>query len=120
MIVKISGKGPAQADIVIVGFDPSNLMVGVPFAPNQKRLIAQLLMENGYTARQVYFTTVCKSMPPRGDISAWITDKKRIGVANDWPCINGRYASPEVQNGLLELYEEVASRKPRVDRKSVV
>lgn len=113
---KVPGKGPAQADIVIVGEAPGvdEELSGEPFVGPSGQLLNRVLREAGIQREKCYVTNVCKYRPPGNDIGAWLTDKKREGVKNEWPCINGRYASPEVQEGLSELFGEVAARKPNI------
>lgn len=113
---EVHGKGPAEADIVIVGEAPGKdeELYGEPFVGPSGDLLTQVLREVGINRNKCYITNVCKYRPPGNDITEWLTDKKSVGVKNEWPCINGRYASPEVDEGLCGLYEEVASRKPRI------
>lgn len=113
---KVLGHGPAQADIVIVGEAPGEdeELEGKPFVGASGKLLTTLLREAGIRRDDCYITNVCKYRPPANDITKWLTDKKTEGTKNDWPCINGRYASPEITEGLAGLYEEVASRKPKI------
>lgn len=113
---KVLGKGPARADIVICGEAPGEEeeKQGAPFAGPSGWLLDAVLREVGIRRSECYVTNVCKYRPPGNDIEKWLTDKKSIGVKNEWPCINGRYASEEVQEGLSELYDEVSSRSPKI------
>lgn len=115
-MLKVNGHGPAQADIVIVGEAPGldEEITGKPFVGASGKLLDALLREAGLRRDQCYVTNVCKYRPPSNEIEAWVTDKKATGVKNGWQCRNGRWYSPEVEEGLGELYEEVASRNPKI------
>jgi len=113
---KVLGKGPARADVVIVGEAPGEEeeSQGAPFVGPSGWLLDQVLREVGIRRSECYLTNVCKYRPPGNDIEKWLTSKKKVGIKNDWPCINGRYASEEVQEGIAELYDEVAGRQPKI------
>lgn len=113
---KVKGEGSARADIVIVGEAPGadEEVAGKPFVGASGQLLDRLLRESGIRRDACYVTNVCKYRPPGNDIEQWCTDKKRTGIANDWPCINGRYISEQTQEGLEELYAEVAARQPKI------
>lgn len=113
---KIKGHGPAQADIVIVGEcpDDSDELEDRPFTGQSGRLLTTLLREAGIDPRTVYYTNVCKYRPPSSDITKWLTDKKKLGTANEWEHRNGRYHSDEIGEGLSELWPDIAARKPKV------
>lgn len=109
---KIHGNGPDRADIVIVNECPD--ISGGLFSKQAEVLLDKALREAGIRRDACYVTNVCKYVPPGGDIEKWLHTKKREGKKNDWPLLNGRYASPEVHDGLSELFDEVASRRPRI------
>lgn len=116
MALKVGGHGPAKADIVIVGEAPGfdEEMQGKPFVGASGKLLDTLLREAGIRRADCYVTNVCKYRPPGNDIGEWLTDNKRTGKKNEWTCINGRYAHPLIEEGLSELYDEVAVRSPKI------
>lgn len=113
---KVCGYGPSKADIVIIGEAPGEEeeLQGKPFVGTSGKLLDKLLMEAGMQRRDCYVTNVCKYRPPANKIEAWITDKKKIGLENDWPLAQGRYFSSVVEDGLSELPQEILEREPKV------
>lgn len=114
---KVLGVGPDRADIVIVGECPDEKDIGYgPFSENgqQGKFLSKVLREAGIQRGACYITNVCKYRPPGGYFEKWLHTQKREGKKNDWPLLNGRYASPEVREGLAELFDEVASRRPKI------
>jgi DNA polymerase I-like protein with 3'-5' exonuclease and polymerase domains/uracil-DNA glycosylase len=113
---KVCGYGPAKADIVIVGEAPNedDELEGKPFAGTTGRLLTTLLREAGIRREECYVTNVCKYRPPANKIEAWCTDKKKIGLENDWPCTSGRFYNELVQEGMFELNEEIYEHEPRI------
>ncbi len=113
---KVCGHGPSKADIVIVGEAPGEEeeLQGKPFVGQSGKLLDKLLMEAGIDRRNCYVTNVCKFRPPANKIEAWITDKKKVGLENDWPLQQGRYFSSMVEDGLGELPQEILEREPKI------
>lgn len=109
---KVHGNGPDRADICIVTDCPD--ISGGLFSKQAEVLLDKALREAGIRRDACYITNVCKYVPPGGDIEKWLHTKKREGKKNDWPLLNGRYASPEVREGLAELFDEIASRRPKI------
>lgn len=113
---KINGYGPDKADIVIVGEAPGEEeeLEGKPFVGASGRLLTQMLREVGIRREDCYITNVCKYRPPANKIEAWLTDKKKVGTANEWAHKDGRYYSDEIAEGLDELLPEIQSHEPRI------
>lgn len=113
---KVEGYGPSQADIVIVGEAPGEEeeLQGRPFVGPSGKLLTTMLREAGINPAQCYVTNVCKYRPPGNKIEAWITDKKKLGAANEWEQKDGRYYNEWVAEGLNELHSDISARQPRV------
>lgn len=113
---KVNGYGPSKADIVIIGEAPGEEeeLHGRPFVGTSGKVLNKLLMEAGIRREDCYVTNVCKYRPPANKIEAWITDKKKVGLENDWPLAQGRYFSSVVADGLSELPQEILEREPKV------
>lgn len=115
-MIKVPGIGPAKADIVIVGEAPGldEEIQGTPFVGASGNELTRLLREAGIDRSKCYVTNVCKYRPPGNDMSKWLTDKKRAGLANEWEERNGRYAHDLVIDGADELLREIESHEPRI------
>jgi DNA polymerase I-like protein with 3'-5' exonuclease and polymerase domains/uracil-DNA glycosylase len=118
---RVSGYGPAQADIVIVGECPTidDEVEGRPLTGQAGRLLGTMLREAGIDPRACYITNVCKYRPPTSKqvsnpLEHWMTDKKKLGIANEWEYKDGRYYSEEIGEGLAELRGEILDRNPRI------
>jgi len=115
-VIRVEGYGPPQADIVILGEAPGEQeeIEGRPFVGTSGRELRRMLQEAGINPYRCYYTNVCKYRPPGNDISRWVTRKKSIGVANEWPELNGCWYNELVEEGLNELPDEIAARAPKV------
>lgn len=113
---RVEGAGPLKAKIVIVGEAPGEEeeLEGKPFVGPSGRLLNTMLREAGIRRDECYVTNVCKYRPPGNKIEAWLTDKKKLGVANEWEQRDGRYYSEEIAEGLSELWPTIAAREPSV------
>lgn len=113
---KVAGYGPSKADIVIVGEAPGEdeELEGKPFVGASGKLLTTLLREAGIRREDCYITNVCKYRPPGNKIEAWLTDKKKLGTANEWEHREGRWFNEQVAEGLYDLCPEIAAREPRV------
>lgn len=113
---KVNGYGPSQADIVIVGEAPGEEeeLQGRPFVGPSGKLLTTMLREAGVNPANVYVTNVCKYRPPSNKIEAWLTDKKKVGAANEWEQKDGRYYNDAIAEGLSELAGDIRSREPRL------
>ena len=115
-MIKVKGHGPASAEIMIVGEAPGEEeeIQGRPFVGSSGRELSKMLREAGLRPEACYATNVCKYRPPGNKIEAWLTDKKKLGVSNEWDCENGRYFNELIAEGRHELYAEILERKPRI------
>lgn len=115
MGLKVNGRGPSTARIMLVGEAPGfeEEIAGQPFVGPSGNELRQQLREVGIDMDECYVTNVCKYRPPDNDMSEWLTDKK-TAVKRGFIPFNGRYAHPLVIEGVGELREEIKSIQPQV------
>lgn len=112
---KVPGFGPDKAQIVIVGEAPGSdeEMEGKPFVGASSRELNAWLRESGLNRDDCYVTNVCKYRPPMNKIETWIIRKGKVSK-EDFIKRDGVWISPEVQEGLAELPNEILSHEPSV------
>lgn len=113
---KVPAKGPADADVMIVGEAPGEEeeLRGEPFVGASGRLVTTMLREAGIQREKCFVTNVCKYRPPGNDISKWVTDKKTTGVKNEWDAKDGRWFADPVGEGIADLWDEIVEVQPKV------
>ena len=113
---KIEGIGPVGAPIMLVGEAPGadEELQGAPFVGASGKELDRMLREAGISRDACYVTNVCKYRPPGNDIGKWLTDKKKVGEANDWTFKDGKWMSDEVLEGIGDLCEDIDRIKPRL------
>lgn len=116
MALKVPGKGPIPARIMIVGEAPGfeEEIAGEPFIGAAGREMKAQLREAGIDINECYVTNVCKYRPPENDMGEWITDKKTVGKKKGFVESNGRWAHPLVIEGAMELAAEINDVSPEV------
>lgn len=73
----------------------------------------KLLLEAGISLGNCHFAHVVNACPPFGDPERWLTlKKKNVGEGFVW--LRGRWASPQVQEGLKQVAQEIELVRPNV------
>lgn len=105
----VPGEGPTRCTYMIVGEAPGaqEEAQGRPFVGTSGKLLRHCLDRVGIDENDTYITNVSHYRPPGNDISKFCPRKKRQGVAR-------RYPNELVRQGMYELYEDIAGRKPKV------
>lgn len=114
-MIKVLGSGPANGVMIVgeaPGFDEE--LAGATFVGASGQLLTKLLGGAGIRREQCYVTNVCKYRPPSNDITKWVTDKKRTGLANEWEHKDGRWFNEAVAEGVEELVGEIAKCQPKI------
>lgn len=112
---RIDPSGPPTARIMIVGEAPGadEELEGQPFVGTSGRELTRMLREVGLDRAQCYVTNVCPYRPPSNKLDAWIVDTRKKGEALGWSEHNGRWASPEVMEGIDLLRADIERIQPR-------
>jgi DNA polymerase I-like protein with 3'-5' exonuclease and polymerase domains/uracil-DNA glycosylase len=116
MALKVPGRGPKPARIMIVGEAPGfdEEIQGRPFVGTSGQELSRQLREAGLNEDECYITNVSKHRPPNNDMSEWLTDKKTVGKKKGYIETSGRWAHPLVVEGMKELTEEIIDCSPSV------
>ena len=79
-MTRVHGRGPATADLAIVGQCPGTVenTTGIPFSGTSGKLLKKIMKEVDIDHREVFMTNLVRCMPPKGKriISRAITPKK--------------------------------------------
>src|SRR5213593_3063297 len=109
MGLKVNGRGPRDAKIVIVGEAPGfdEELAGQPFVGASGKELDKMLKEAGIHRDECYVTNVCKWRPPNNEMDKWLHTKKMIAKKEGFISCGDRYVHPLVHEGLQELSEEL-------------
>lgn len=115
-MLKVNGRGPRNARIMLVGEAPGfdEEIAGRPFIGVSGHELKTQLVEVGIDMGACYITNVCKYRPPGNDMSEWLTDKKTSVKTKGFTALHGRYIHPLVLEGLQELHDEIEEVNPDV------
>jgi DNA polymerase len=116
-VIRVPGYGPLPAQFLLVGEAPGEVEEekGRPLVGPAGKLLDNCLSAAGLPRSAAFVTNVCKYRPPHNRIEEWITDNgakaKRNGLTLQ---TNGMWHNTQVNEGVLELYEEIERCKPEV------
>ena len=98
----VSGFGPKDARIVIVGEAPGadEVTHGRPFVGKSGQLLRDFLMSAGIDPTSCYMTNLCQERPPGNQLKQWFKDGVPSNIA--------------VLEGLLKLEEDLAEIRPNL------
>jgi len=116
-MIRVPGYGPLPARFMLVGEAPGEVEEekGRPFVGPAGHLLDACLVSAGLDRGASFVTNVCKYRPPRNKIEEWITDNKAKAGRNGLTLqTNGLWHNAQVNEGVLELYEEIERCKPEV------
>jgi uracil-DNA glycosylase len=113
--VSRSGEGNPSARIMIVGecWSDRDEAAGRGFSGTSGQELNRMLQEVGITHSECYFTNLVNARPPRGDIEAWITTKKKDIQAN-MTRFRDRWVAPQILDGFYQLLKEIHLVKPNI------
>lgn len=113
--IKVRGKGPAPARIMIVGEAPGaeEETQRQPFVGASGKELNKMLEQAGLLSYSIYYTNVSKYRPLNNDIERFLP-KKREGLARGLPWHRGRHCSPEIIEGMEELAVEILAVRPDI------
>ncbi|MGW8179173.1 MAG: uracil-DNA glycosylase, partial [bacterium] len=116
MGILIPPTGPCPARVMIVGEAPGadEVKAMTPFVGASGRELDKMLHEAGLIRADCFITNVCPQRPPGNKIDTWLISTKTKGRALHYPERFSLFMSPEIEQGLQQLREEVARCKPNV------
>lgn len=109
MATKVSGAGPLNAEIMIVGEAPGKDEVrhGIPFVGASGRFLDRMLQVAGIPRESVRVENVVGFRPPRNNIQAFFD-----GASRGLSPVLGRNPGPIVRAGCRELYSRIDQVRP--------
>ena|SRR2546427_3969372 len=116
-MIRVPGYGPLPARFLLIGEAPGEFEEekGRPFVGPAGHLLDGCLVAAGLPRSASYISNVCKYRPPRNRIEEWITDNKAKAGRNGLTLqTNGLWHNAQVNEGVLELYDEIERCKPEV------
>jgi DNA polymerase I-like protein with 3'-5' exonuclease and polymerase domains/uracil-DNA glycosylase len=116
MIQHVSrGDGPIPSRIFLVGeaWGSEEERTHLPFQGASGQLLNQLLHEAGIMRSECYASNVVNARPPRNDIEAWVT-KKRKDITPTMIRLRDFWAEPIVLAGWHKLLAELHEVQPNI------
>lgn len=115
MPIKVPGRGPSNAEVMIIGEAPGKEECdrGEPFVGASGVEMTRMIHQVGIIRSECYITNVCKYRPPNNKIDAWFYTKTAANK-NPHKWIHGKYVHPYIFEGLEELEKEIALVDPKV------
>lgn len=111
MTTRVPGRGPRDADLMIVGEAPgaNEVKKGRPFIGASGIELTKMLEETGFIRADAFLTNVCEVRPPENKFASWMKTK-----ASGLLEIDGKYPNGTVCEGRARLRREVEEIKPKL------
>ena len=108
-------KGPADADIMIVGeaWGAQEEREGKPFVGNSGKELDSMLREAGIDPAKCFFTNVVNKRPHGNDMKQFFIETK-VAKKHGAPCIRGLYPGEIALQGVIDLHKAIEIVQPKV------
>ena len=109
------GEGSPNARVMLVGecWGETEERFSQGFVGKSGEELNRMLHEVGITRNECYLTNLVNARPPFGDITRWVTSKKKDIGPNFVP-LRDQWVHPSVREGFWQLLREIHLVKPNV------
>ena len=114
--IQVSGRGPTDASIVIVGEAPGadEVKAGQPFVGASGKELERMLGESGIDPDSVYYTNVFRTRPPGNKIDEFFASSKTKAKKLGYIEHRGKYLDEELLEHIELLRRDLRQLQPNV------
>lgn len=107
--------GPCPAKIMIVGENPGaeEARLNMPFVGTAGREMDRMLQEAGISRSSCFVTNMAREIPPGGNASVWIAEKKREQTPQHKDFLGKKVLQP-ILDGIQLLIQEINLCQPNI------